>query len=132
MVDPLPPGATATVPLRAERSLAVESNSTLNEEGARIASIEGGRLEINRDWVTHTKYTVKNGGDTDAKALIKHARQWGTRLHNPPKGPRTTPGRAARSCRWTSASAGARCSTWTSARRRAGRSTGSTRSPTTR
>ena len=86
MVDPLPPGATATVPFALERSLAVESNSTSNEEGARIAAIEGGRLEINRDWVTHTKYTVKNGGDTDAKALIKHARQWGTRLNNPPKG----------------------------------------------
>jgi hypothetical protein len=86
MVDPLPPGATATVPFALERSLAVESASTSNEEGARIASIEGGRLEINRDWVTHTKYTVKNGGDADAKALIKHARQWGTRLHNPPKG----------------------------------------------
>jgi hypothetical protein len=86
MVDPLPPGATATVPFALERSLAVESNSTSNEEGARIAAIEGGRLEINRDWVTHTKYTVKNGGDLDAKALIKHARQWGTRLNNPPKG----------------------------------------------
>jgi hypothetical protein len=86
MVDPLPPGATATVPFALERSLAVESNSTSNEEGARVASIEGGRLEINRDWVTHTRYTVKNGGDLDAKALIKHARQWGTRLNNPPKG----------------------------------------------
>ncbi len=86
MVDPLPPGATATVPFALERSLAVESNSTSNEEGARIAAIEGGRLEINRDWVTHTKYTVKNGGDLDARALIKHARQWGTRLNNAPKG----------------------------------------------
>ncbi|MEP7126467.1 MAG: hypothetical protein ABJE95_36385 [Byssovorax sp.] len=86
MVDPLPPGATATVPFALERSLAVESTSTSNEEGARIASIEAGRIEINRDWVTHTKYTVKNGGDLDAKALIKHARQWGTRLNNAPKG----------------------------------------------
>ncbi|MEO5726330.1 MAG: hypothetical protein ABI134_21990, partial [Byssovorax sp.] len=86
MVDPLPPGATATVPFALERSLAVESNSTSNEEGARIAAIEGGRLEIHRDWVTHTKYTVKNGGDAEAKALIKHARQWGTRLNNAPKG----------------------------------------------
>lgn len=86
MVDPLPPGATATVPFALERSLAVESNSASNEEGARVAAIEGGRLEINRDWVTHTKYTVKNGGDADAKALIKHARQWGTRLNNAPKG----------------------------------------------
>jgi hypothetical protein len=86
MVDPLPPGATATVPFALERSLAVESASTSNEEGARIAAIEGGRLEINRDWVTHTKYTVKNGSDLDAKTLIKHARQWGTRLNNAPKG----------------------------------------------
>ena len=86
MVDPLPPGATATVPFALERSLAVESTSTSNEEGARVASIEAGRIEINRDWVTHTKYTVKNGGDLDARALIKHARQWGTRLNNAPSG----------------------------------------------
>ena len=86
MVDPLPPGATATVPFALERSLAVESARTANEEGARLAQIEGGRLEIERDWVTHTKYTVKNGGDADAKTLIKHPRQWGTRLNNPPKG----------------------------------------------
>lgn len=86
MVDPLPLGATATVPFALERSLAVESARNENEEGARLALIEGGRLEIERDWVTHTKYTVKNGGDTDAKVLVKHARMWNTRLHEPPKG----------------------------------------------
>ncbi len=86
MVDPLPPGATATVPFALERSLAVESARTGNEEGSRLASIESGRIEIERDWVTHTKYTVKNGGDLDGKVLIKHARQYATRLHNAPKG----------------------------------------------
>jgi hypothetical protein len=86
MVDPLPPGATATVPFALERSLAVESARTANEEGSRLASIEGGRIEIERDWVTHTKYTVKNGGDVDGKVLVKHNRQYATRLNNPPKG----------------------------------------------
>lgn len=86
MVDPLPAGATATVPFAVERSLAVESARKDNEEGSRIAQIEGGRLEIERDWVTHTKYTIKNGGEADAKTLVKHPRLYDTRLHNPPKG----------------------------------------------
>lgn len=86
MVDPLPPGATATVPFALERSLAVESARNENEQGARLAQIEGGRLEIERDWVTHTKYTVKNGADTDAKVMVKHARMWNTRLFEAPKG----------------------------------------------
>jgi hypothetical protein len=86
MVEPLPTGATATVPFALERSLAVEIGRTSNEEGARLAQIEGGRIEIDRDWVTHTKYTVKNGADADAKVLVKHPRQWNTRLHEAPKG----------------------------------------------
>jgi len=86
MVDPLPMGATATVPFALERSLAVESARNENEQGARLAQIEAGRLEIERDWVTHTKYTVKNGADADAKVLVKHARLYNTRLADPPKG----------------------------------------------
>jgi hypothetical protein len=86
MVDPLPPGATATVPFALERSLAVESARNENEQGARLAQIEAGRLEIERDWVTHTKYTVKNGADADAKVLVKHPRLYNTRLADPPKG----------------------------------------------
>ncbi len=86
MVDPLPPGATATVPFALERSLAVESAKTENEEGSRLAKIESGRIEIERDWVTHTKYTVKNGSDLDARLLVKHQRLYGSRLHDAPKG----------------------------------------------
>jgi hypothetical protein len=86
MVDPLPVGATATVPFALERGLAVQTGHDSNEEGSRLAQIEGGRIEIERDWVTHTKYTVKNGGDALAKVLVKHPRVWNTRLHEPPKG----------------------------------------------
>jgi hypothetical protein len=86
MVDPLPPGATTTVPFALERSLAVTTTTTSNEEGARIAKIEAGRLEIERDWVVHTKYAVKNGSDLEARMMVKHPRRYDTRLHEPPKG----------------------------------------------
>jgi hypothetical protein len=86
MVDPLPPGATATVPFALERSLAVDQMRTENEEGARVSRIEAGQLTIERDWVVHTKYAFKNGSEEDAKAMVKHPRLYGTRLHDPPKG----------------------------------------------
>ncbi|WP_437581354.1 hypothetical protein [Sorangium sp. So ce887] len=86
MVEPLPPGATTTVPFALERGLAVDTAREESAEGARIAKIEGGALEIERDWVTHTKYAVRNGGDLAARTLVKHPRLHGTRLHAPPKG----------------------------------------------
>lgn len=86
MVDSLPPGATTTVPFALERSLAVAQTRTQNEEGARVAKIEAGQLEIERDWVSHTKYAIKNGSDMDARAMVKHPRMHDTRLHDAPKG----------------------------------------------
>jgi hypothetical protein len=86
MVDPLPPGATATVPFALERSLAVDTNREESAQGARIAKMEAGELQIERDWVTRTKYAIRNGSDEAAKTLVKHPRLYGTRLHEPPKG----------------------------------------------
>ncbi len=86
MVDPLPPGATATVPFALERGLAVDHSRDDHAEGARVAKIEAGELEIERDYVTLTKYTIKNGSDDLAKVLVKHARQYGTRLVGAPAG----------------------------------------------
>ncbi|MEZ4302735.1 MAG: hypothetical protein R3B70_47870 [Polyangiaceae bacterium] len=86
MVDPLPPGATATVPFALERGLAVDRTSDSRSEGARVAKVEAGELEIERDYVTLTKYTIKNGSDDLAKMLVKHSRQWGTRLVGAPDG----------------------------------------------
>lgn len=86
MVDPLPPGATATVPFALERSLAVESNRKYDQAGARLHHIESGELTIDRDRVTRTIYTIKNGSDDKAKVLVKHPRIHGARLYNPPKG----------------------------------------------
>lgn len=86
MVDPLPPGATATVPFALERSLAVESDRKYDQAGARLRHIESGQLTIERDRVTRTIYKIKNGSDDKARVLVKHPRIHGARLHNPPKG----------------------------------------------
>jgi hypothetical protein len=86
MVDPLPPGAIATVPFALERGIAVSTDRTQDELSARLAKIESGMLYIERDYVYHTKYNVSNGTDFDARTLVKHPRNPGTRLENPPKG----------------------------------------------
>jgi hypothetical protein len=86
MVDPLPPGATATVPFALERAVAIDSEVTTGEEGARLAKIEAGEIVIERDYQYKTKYRLKNGGDKPAKILVKHGRRGGTRLVDAPKG----------------------------------------------
>ena len=95
MVDPLPDGATTTVPFALERSLAVETQRTYAEEGARIAKIESGVLVVERDSVSRTRYRVKNGGDKSAKLLVKHPRNTQARLFNPPKGTEDNVGTAS-------------------------------------
>lgn len=84
MVDPLPAAATATVPFALERALAVDSERKSDELGERVAKIENGELTIERDGVFQTKYRLRNGGDADAKLLLRHPRQHGSRLHHPP------------------------------------------------
>jgi len=84
IVDPLPVGATATVPFALERSIAIDQDRKLDELGERIAKIENGELTIERDRVVQTKYRVRNGGDLPAKLLVKHARIAGARLFSPP------------------------------------------------
>jgi len=86
MVDPLPAGATATVPFALERGIAVDQDRKFDEQGARLAKIENSELTIERDRVTQTKYRMRNGGDLPAKLLLKHPRITGSRLFSPPAG----------------------------------------------
>jgi hypothetical protein len=86
MLDPLPPKATATVPFALERSLAVDSERSNLELGARLFKIEAGELVVERDSVTRTLYRIKNGGDSNAKLLVRHPRLSAARLYKPPPG----------------------------------------------
>ncbi|MDP9000321.1 MAG: DUF4139 domain-containing protein [Myxococcota bacterium] len=86
MLDPLPAGATATVPFALDRAIAVDQNRKFDELGARVAKIETAELTVERDAVTQTKYRARNGSDTLAKLLVKHLRIGGARLFEPPSG----------------------------------------------
>ncbi len=87
MVDPLPAGATATVPFALERGIAIDEDRKYDELGARLAKIENGQLTVERDRVTQTKYRVRNGAELPAKLLVKHPRTSAARASiNPPPG----------------------------------------------
>ena len=86
MLEPLPPRATATVPFALERSVAVTSERTSDQQGARLYRIEAGQLFIERDAVERTRYRIDNGADRGSKLLVKHPRQRGSRLFKPPVG----------------------------------------------
>jgi len=86
MLDPLPAGATATVPFALERSIAVDRDEKHDELGARVAKIENSELWVERDSVTQSKYRIRNGGDAVAKLLVKHPRIRDSRLFSPPSG----------------------------------------------
>jgi hypothetical protein len=86
IVEPLPPGAQATVPFALERSLGVDTERRQSEEGARLHKIEAGELWIERDIVQKTIYKIKNGSDERSKLLVKHLRAPETRLYHPPPG----------------------------------------------
>jgi hypothetical protein len=86
MTDPLPVGATATVPFALERTVAVDRDREYRQEGARLYHIEAGTISIARDGVTLTRYRLRNGADRAAKLLVKHPRLAGARLEKPPAG----------------------------------------------
>ena len=58
VIDPLPDGASATVPFGLERGLAVERSSEYVQEGARLFQVEAGNLVIERQVGPRTHYKV--------------------------------------------------------------------------
>ena len=85
MVDPLPAGATGTVPFALERALAFDTDTKTDVLGERVVKIQNGELTIERDRVTQTKYHAQSGSDAKAKVLVKHPRAAGTRLTGVPR-----------------------------------------------
>jgi hypothetical protein len=86
LLDPLPAGATATVPFALERSIGIDSHTKTDVQGSRVAKIENGQLWVEHDSVMKTIYAIENGSTLAAKVLVKHPRSNGTKLHDPPPG----------------------------------------------
>ena len=80
VTDPLPDGATATVPFGVDRRVAVEVSRESRDEGSRLYHIEAGALTVSRDVVSLTTYKLRNGAAEPATLLIKHPRNPGARL----------------------------------------------------
>ncbi len=86
VLDALPEKAHATVPFALIRALGVETNRKYDQRGARLYSIESSQLVVERDQVTVTIYTAKNGDRDAARLLVRHPRLPGAVLHLPPPG----------------------------------------------
>ncbi len=86
VTDPLPDGATATVPFGLDRRVAVEVSTESRNEGAHLFQIEGGLLTVSRDVVSVTRYKLRNGAGEPAKLIIKHTRVPGAHMQNFPAG----------------------------------------------
>ncbi|HEX7500086.1 MAG TPA: DUF4139 domain-containing protein [Polyangia bacterium] len=85
VIDGLPAGASATVPFALEQSLAVERNTESIQEGSTLHQIEMSQLIVKRQVGPRTRYTIKSGNARGAKLWIKHPRQSGSKLLDPPK-----------------------------------------------
>ena len=86
VIDPLPDGASATVPFGLERGLAVERSTEYVQEGARLLQVEAGNLVIERQVGPRTRYKLKSGVDQPHTVWLKHPRQNGMKFIQPPKG----------------------------------------------
>jgi hypothetical protein len=86
VIDPLPDGASATVPFGLERGLAVERSAEHIEEGARLYQVEGSTLLIERQVGPRTRYTAKSGVGESHTLWVKHMRASGYKLIGAPKG----------------------------------------------
>lgn len=101
VLSPLPIGATTTVPFALERGIGVVQSQRWDDTGERIYKIENGNLFVERDRVAKTTYRVQNGLADAAKLLVKHPRQPGSRLYEPPPGTEDNTGSGSALIPWT-------------------------------
>jgi hypothetical protein len=76
----------AIVPFAVERAIALEQEQRSETLEARLAKIEHGQLTIERDQVHRTLYRIKNGASKPSKVVVRHPRQPGAHLYQPPAG----------------------------------------------
>ncbi|MFN0061035.1 MAG: hypothetical protein ACKVPX_00755 [Myxococcaceae bacterium] len=95
VLEALSAGGEATVPYALDRGLAVDTEHSGLQEGARLARIEGGGLTIERDSVQRTLYRARNGTADSVALKIRHPRQPETKLKDPPPGSEDLVGKGA-------------------------------------
>ena len=86
LLEPLPMGATTSIPYALERGLSISQESGNDVEEAVLVKVVHGTLTIKRYSVRKTKYVVQNLTDRAGKLYIQHSRWSGWELKNLPAG----------------------------------------------
>lgn len=86
LMEPLSSGGQATVPFALDRGLSIDSERKYTNAGARLARIEHGNLQLERDQVSKTTYRVRSGKPEPVRLVLRHPRTQGMTLHKPPEG----------------------------------------------
>lgn len=86
LLDPLPDGATTSIPFAIERAVAVETSQQSDTVTGRLVKIAGGRLTVEQFSQRSTTYKVRNGLDRDATLYLRHGRMTNWELVDPPEG----------------------------------------------
>ncbi|MBI5501973.1 MAG: DUF4139 domain-containing protein [Deltaproteobacteria bacterium] len=86
LLEPLPMGATTSIPYALERGMTVSVESGSDVEEARLVKLLRGVLTVKRYSLRKTKYVVQNLTDHAGTLYLQHSRWSGWELRTWPKG----------------------------------------------
>jgi hypothetical protein len=86
LLDPLPDGATTSIPFAIERAVAVEVSNRSDQDTGRLVKIVGDRLTVEQFSQRRTTYSIRNGTDRSTKLYIRHERAVNWEVVDPPEG----------------------------------------------
>jgi chromosome segregation ATPase len=86
LLEPLPDGATTSIPFAIERAVAVEVSNRSDQDTGRLIKIAGDRLTVEQFSQRRTTYSIRNGADRSTKLYIRHERVTNWEVVDPPEG----------------------------------------------
>ena len=86
LMEPLPDGATTSIPFAIERAVAVEVAQRNDQSTGRLIKIANGRLTIEQFSQRTTTYRIRNGLDRSTKLYLRHGRLANWDVVDPPEG----------------------------------------------
>ena len=86
VTDPIPAGASGTIPFALEHAVTVDHDVAAYEHSGELENNGVGELTVARYHVTRTTYRLRNESSESVKVLVKHPRLAQTKLFDPPSG----------------------------------------------
>jgi hypothetical protein len=86
LLEPVPMGATTSIPYALERGVTVSVENASDVDEARLVKIEGGLLTVRRYSLRKTKYVVQNLSDRAGTVYVQHQRWSGWETRDLPAG----------------------------------------------